>query len=144
MSDECDELTGQCNCKKGVTGRRCEKCELPRHLLSEYKCQRKCLRSCCWRETVLYILEWLKDKISSSFTLVCDNCTQTLLDTVDEIIYTFEVNMQDINLHNLNAPWLKLSNETDFLNSKFDEYFAAVDAVDNFNDIASDDVSSEI
>lgn len=52
--------------------------------------------------------------------------------------------MEDVNLHNLHAPWLKLytlSNETDYLNSKFDEYFEAVDAVDNFNDIATDEVS---
>lgn len=59
-------------------------------------------------------------------------------------MYKFEINMEDVNLHNLHAPWLKLytlSNETDYLNSKFDEYFEAVDAVDNFNDIATDEVS---
>lgn len=51
--------------------------------------------------------------------------------------------MQDTNLHNLKAPWIKLyslSNETDFLSSKFDEYFDAVDAVDNFNDLATEEV----
>lgn len=78
--------------------------------------------------------------------LVCDNCTQTLLDTIDEIMYKFEDNMQDTNLHDLKAPWIKLyklSNETDYLNSLFDEYFDAVDAVDNFNDVASEEVSSK-
>lgn len=76
--------------------------------------------------------------------LVCDNCTQTLLDTVDEIIYKFEVDMQDVSLMNLNAPWLKLhrlSNETDFLGSQFDDFFDAIDSVDNFNDVASEEVS---
>lgn len=41
VSDECDELSGQCNCKPGVTGRQCNKCELPRHLLIDYQCQRR-------------------------------------------------------------------------------------------------------
>lgn len=74
---------------------------------------------------------------------MCDNCTQTLLDTVDEIMYKFEINMEDVSLHNLKAPWIKLhtlSNETDYLSVKFDEYFDAVDAVDNFNDVATDEV----
>ena len=53
------------------------------------------------------------------------------------------MNMQDTNLHNLKAPWIKLyklSNETDDLSSKFDEYFYAVDAVDNFNEVATEEV----
>lgn len=61
-------------------------------------------------------------------------------------MYKFEDNMQDTNLHDLKAPWIKLyklSNETDYLNSLFDEYFDAVDAVDNFNDVASEEVSSK-
>lgn len=55
--------------------------------------------------------------------------------------------MEDASLHNLNAPWLKLhslSNESDYLNAQFDDYFDAVDAVDNFNDIATDEVSSQL
>jgi hypothetical protein len=65
------------------------------------------------------------------------------MDTVDEIIYKFEVDMEDVHLHNLKAPWVKLqklSNETDELSALFDEYFDAVDAVDNFNDVASEEV----
>lgn len=56
------------------------------------------------------------------------------------------MNMQDTNLHNLKAPWIrlyKLSNETDDLSSKFDEYFYAVDAVDNFNEIATEEVRKQ-
>lgn len=67
-----------------------------------------------------------------------------MLDTVDEIIYKFEVDMQDVSLTNLNAPWLKLqrlSNETEFLGSQFDDFFEAIDSVDNFNDVASEEVS---
>lgn len=52
--------------------------------------------------------------------------------------------MQDVSLTNLNAPWLKLqrlSNETEFLGSQFDDFFEAIDSVDNFNDVASEEVS---
>jgi hypothetical protein len=52
--------------------------------------------------------------------------------------------MQDVSLSNLKAPWIKLyglSNETDYLDSRFNEYFDAADAVDNFSDVATDEVS---
>lgn len=65
------------------------------------------------------------------------------MDTVDDIIFKFEINMEDVHLHNLKAPWIKLqrlSNETDDLSALFDEYFEAVDAVDNFNDFASEEL----
>lgn len=41
VSNECDELTGQCNCKLGVTGTRCDQCEEERHVLKENGCTRK-------------------------------------------------------------------------------------------------------
>lgn len=104
-------------------------------MLIDYKCQREYLRKVvCTRG-------------SKNIILVCDNCTQTLLDTVDEIMFKFEVNMEGISLHDLKAPWIKLTqlaNETDFYNSQFDEFFDAVDAVDNFNDVAADEVSKII
>jgi hypothetical protein len=34
-----------------------------------------------------------------------------------------------------------LSNDSDYLSNKFDEYFDAADAVDNFSDVASEEVS---
>ena len=61
-------------------------------------------------------------------------------------MYKFEVDMEGISLNNLKAPWIKLSalsNETDFFNAQFDDFFDAVDAVDNFNDVAADEVSDE-
>ncbi len=37
VSDECDELNGQCNCKPGITGRDCSYCA-PRHVISPTGC----------------------------------------------------------------------------------------------------------
>ena len=37
ISDECDEVTGQCNCKPGITGRDCTYCA-PRHVISPQGC----------------------------------------------------------------------------------------------------------
>ncbi|ODM90707.1 Laminin subunit alpha-1 [Orchesella cincta] len=37
VSDECDEITGQCNCKFGVTGRDCSKCQ-ERHVIIGKTC----------------------------------------------------------------------------------------------------------
>jgi laminin alpha 1/2 len=37
VSDECHELTGQCNCKQGITGRDCTYCA-PRHVISPDGC----------------------------------------------------------------------------------------------------------
>jgi hypothetical protein len=58
-------------------------------------------------------------------------------------MYQFEVNSADIDFHDLKAPWYKLtelSGEAESYGKQFDEYFEAVDAVDNFNDIAGDEV----
>lgn len=74
---------------------------------------------------------------------VCDNCTQTLLDTIDEMMYSFNVNLDGVDLQNLKAPWFKLNELTNLSNiysNAFDDFFQAVDAVDNFNDIATDEV----
>lgn len=41
-SDECDEKTGQCNCRPGMAGKDCSQCESPRHVLQINGCKRKC------------------------------------------------------------------------------------------------------
>lgn len=59
------------------------------------------------------------------------------------MIYQYEVNTPYISVKDLKAPWIKfyeLSNETEYLNDRFDEYFEAADAVDNFGDVATDEV----
>lgn len=40
-SDECDQVTGQCNCKPGFNGTDCSKCEAYRHVLDNQQCRRK-------------------------------------------------------------------------------------------------------
>jgi hypothetical protein len=65
---------------------------------------------------------------------------------VEEMIYKFEVNMQDTTLHNLKAPWLKLhklSNDTKELSEIVNDYYDAVGAVENFEDIGSNEVSEK-
>lgn len=79
--------------------------------------------------------------------LVCDKCTQTLLDTIDEMMFKFEESLEGINLHDLKAPWFKLhelSNITDEHQKRFDDLFEAVDSIDNFNDVGGDEVSISI
>lgn len=59
-------------------------------------------------------------------------------------MYQFHTHLDGVELHNLKAPWLKLNelkNVTDIYADTFDDFFHAVDAVDNFNEVASDEVS---
>lgn len=44
VSDECDEITGQCNCRPGVTGKDCSKCE-ERHIITNRGCT-SCMDGC--------------------------------------------------------------------------------------------------
>lgn len=41
VSNECDELTGQCNCKAGITGRRCDRCMKGKTILQDGHCKRE-------------------------------------------------------------------------------------------------------
>lgn len=42
-STECDGLSGQCHCKPNITGRRCDKCTEPRHILEDGACKGKAI-----------------------------------------------------------------------------------------------------
>lgn len=63
VSDECDELTGQCNCKPGITGRDCSYCA-PRHVISPSGCTCKsiimneCAVSLLMIEFLLQLAKW--------------------------------------------------------------------------------------
>lgn len=76
---------------------------------------------------------------------VCDKCTLTLMDRVDEIIFQFEISMDGMTLHDLKAPWFRIhqyENESIILDNRFDEYFQASDKVDNFKDTPVDKLAS--
>lgn len=39
LSNECDEISGACNCKIGVAGRRCDKCDEAKSILQDGDCK---------------------------------------------------------------------------------------------------------
>lgn len=41
--DGCDAVTGQCYCREGVTGLKCDKCKAPRYHVEEKGCRCKFL-----------------------------------------------------------------------------------------------------
>lgn len=45
LSIECDFITGQCQCKHGITGKQCSQCIKSRHILQNNTCTRKL--HCC-------------------------------------------------------------------------------------------------
>lgn len=70
------------------------------------------------------------------FLLVCDNCSQTLMDTIDELIFDFELKTQHLDLHGIPAPWIKLdeyANETQHWTSKFNQFDTAKYQIEHFD-----------
>lgn len=76
--DGCNEVTGQCFCKPGVLGKKCDQCDQPRHVLKNSRCQ------------------------------LCDNCTLTLLDKVDEIEMLFQVDFASLGNVTVTPPYESL------------------------------------
>ncbi|KAF7990369.1 hypothetical protein HCN44_000174 [Aphidius gifuensis] len=91
-SDECDEETGQCNCKLGSTGRDCSQCTNYRHVLINNSC-----KSCD------------------------DNCTGILLDDIEKMTIFLDTETVDIANGYIPLPWLKLSSFNESLTTTFDE-----------------------
>ncbi|XP_030080568.1 laminin subunit alpha-1 [Drosophila hydei] len=78
-AEGCDAQTGQCYCREGVTGLKCDKCVAQRHHLEEHGCK------------------------------VCDNCTLLLLDYVELVGHKLRRGLHNMDLTGIPAPYLKLS-----------------------------------
>uniref|UniRef100_A0A1B0BIW7 Laminin subunit alpha-1 n=1 Tax=Glossina palpalis gambiensis TaxID=67801 RepID=A0A1B0BIW7_9MUSC len=76
--DGCDSVTGQCFCKNGVTGLKCDKCLANRYHLEENGCR------------------------------LCDNCTLLLLDYIQLIDHKLRRGLHNMDLTGIPAPYLKV------------------------------------
>ncbi|XP_017778098.1 PREDICTED: laminin subunit alpha-1-like, partial [Nicrophorus vespilloides] len=76
----CNAITGQCLCKKGITGLKCSQCEESRHILENNKCTQ------------------------------CDDCIQILLDNIDDMSNDLMINTMHLQNGTLQPPWQSLHN----------------------------------
>ncbi|XP_028895887.2 laminin subunit alpha-1 isoform X3 [Zeugodacus cucurbitae] len=77
-SDDCDSQTGQCQCRPGVTGLKCDKCIAERNHLEDRGCR------------------------------ICDNCTLLLLDYIELISNKLRRGLHNMDLTGIPAPYLKV------------------------------------
>ena len=106
-SNECDIFTGQCICKLGVTGLKCDRCETPRHILHEQKCK------------------------------PCDNCTITLLDDLEMMNFKLDRDAGHIDPNGIPAPWFeieKFEQQYDILAANVSEMNRVKNHLENFDD----------
>lgn len=79
MNNECEEKTGQCNCRPGSTGRDCSQCTEPRHVFIEDVCS--CKQPPNFDDYFIFLEYQSRDSL---FLIACnDNCTGILLDRLD-------------------------------------------------------------
>ncbi|XP_055635054.1 laminin subunit alpha-1 isoform X2 [Toxorhynchites rutilus septentrionalis] len=113
LSDECDLQTGQCFCKPGITGRRCDRCELPKHIVQGYKCK------------------------------PCDNCTVILIDDLTELSSLLVRETSHIDQNGIPAPWVDLQRyetECSDLGSAVGELLDVKDRLVNFDNSLLDNM----
>ncbi|KAI4466136.1 netrin/laminin-related [Holotrichia oblita] len=72
------DIKGQCYCRSGITGRKCSQCDKPRHILENNIC------------------------------VPCDDCTQKLLDQLDDMQAALHGNTSHLLYSELEPPWRQL------------------------------------
>lgn len=68
---------------------------------------------------------------------MCDDCSQTLMDTIDEMIFDFELKTEHLDLHGIPAPWIKLNayvNETQHWTKKFNQFDTVKYQIEHFDE----------
>lgn len=59
------------------------------------------------------------------------------MDTIDELIFDFDLKTQHLDLHGIPAPWIKLNeylNETQHWTNKFNQFDTAKYQIENFDE----------
>ncbi|XP_055540243.1 laminin subunit alpha-1 isoform X2 [Wyeomyia smithii] len=113
LSEECDPRSGQCRCKPGITGRRCDRCEQPKHIVQNYKCK------------------------------LCDNCTIILIDDLTDLTNRMEEETSHIDQNGIPAPWIELERfeeESQTLGKAVGQLLDVKDRVSNFDNSIIDNL----
>ncbi|XP_058446853.1 laminin subunit alpha-1 isoform X1 [Malaya genurostris] len=113
FSEECDARSGQCRCKPGITGRKCDRCELPKHIVQNYKCK------------------------------PCDNCTVILIDDLNDLTIRLQEETAHIDQNGIPAPWIELElyeNESETLGTAVGHLLDVKDRIVNFDNSILDNL----
>lgn len=117
----CDKATGECKCKPGFTGERCSKCSSARNVIQDGVCMRK-----------FFVL--LEFSVSKKFS-ACDECTQILFGTIDELSNSLNDTLDSLK-DGVGPPWIRLKevlNRKNNYSYQFDNLEKTKKLIDNAN-----------
>jgi hypothetical protein len=83
------------------------------------------------------------DALPFFFISVCDNCTLTLLDTLDDMHAEMEHGANHIDRSGIPAPWKELEkyfNQSNVLDERLQVFYDTVGQIENFNETAVEKV----